>query len=443
VTLEAISHDSRARAHRDEPWLLTLLATAVIIRLFIPTQVMDLVVHYSTLGGSVLEKVHPGAYAIFALSALIIFSQEYTPSRRDSRVARGSNALIIAIATASTLGLVTGHAQGVSYLLDSLILGPLICLSMLRLSDANKFRLLPFLLLLLAANDVVLFAEFATHKRVLLYNYEEPYFRPTAFLGHPLVNGLINATAISFVWVTQWSNARKLAFTLFFLAASYAAGARMASIFSTICAIVCVWIELGRSTRKGKIDEGALITIAIVSLGALLVVITVVVLTGLADRLVSNGFFEDGSSQSRFTIYRVLDYMTGQQLLFGISRDWAVYITTQVINLPRSESPIVDFVVEFGIIGATILVGSLAYFFWSISNVSRNAFIIVGTMIFVATSSTNNTFSSKGPHMAIFAALLMSALGSPAVEHFKRARALPKNAPHWGPRLASRPSVTG
>jgi hypothetical protein len=429
--------DRRARAHRDEAVVIAFLGAALLVRCFIPSGLVDLFEHYSTLGGSILEKLHPGAYALIALTGLVLFTQEYTPSVQNQTFARGSYALLLAVLAAVVIGLLTGRTGGISYLLDSLIMGSIVGLTMLRLSSAGRARILTFLLLLLVFNDLLLFGEYATHNRLMPYIYHEPFFRPTAFLGHPLMNGLINATAIAFVWVMPWSNARKVSFTIFFMTACFASGARMASIFSVLAALMCMWVELGRSARKGKIDEGALITISIVALGVVLIAITIVVLSGLADRLIANGFFNDGSSQSRFLIYGIFKYMNFQQLMFGISREWATYMITQILNLPRSESPIVDFVVQFGIVGTVILVSGLVVFFLSYARASANAFVIIGTMIFAATASTNNTFSGKGADMAFFAAFVLGATGTIAAK--RPTKSLPFRR-QVNEEVASRPS---
>jgi hypothetical protein len=414
----AMRVDSRSAAHRDETMLLWMLGVALSVRLFVPSGLLDLYIHYSQLGGSIFEKVHPGAYLLVALAALILFTQDYKRTQRSVGVARGSYLLLIAVSAAIVVGLLTGRTGGISYLLDSLVLGPIVALTMLRLSPSGQLKILALVLYLLAINDVFLFFEFLTHNRLMPYIYHEPFFRPTAFLGHPLMNGLINATAIAFVWVMPWSSARKLAFSLFFLAACFAAGARMASIFGVLATLMCTWVELGRSVRKGRIDEGAMLTISIGALAFILIALSIVVLSGLADRLVSYGFFNDESSQSRFQIYGMFRYMTFSQLMFGMSREWASYITTEVLNLPRSESPIVDFVVQFGIIGTVILVSGILAYFWSMAFATRNAFAMVGSMIFLATASTNNTFSGKACDMAYFAAFLVGSLGSPVSQHF-------------------------
>jgi len=427
--------DRRAAAYRDEGLLLGLLGIALTIRAFIPTDLLDLFVHYSTLGGSIFEKIHPGAYLLLALGGLVFFTQDTSTNLRDRSVKNGSYALLVAMGAAIVVGLLTGRTAGVSYILDSLILGPIVGLIMLRMSPRGQSKILVYILTLLIINDFLLFFEFATHFRLMPYRLHEPYFRPTGFLGHPLLNGLVNATAIAFVWVTPWSNARKLALSIFFMAACFAAGARMATIASVLATVMCTWVELGQSARKGRIDEGAFITIAIAAMAFVLIVITIVVLSGLAERLIGFGLFNDQSSQSRFQIYQIFNYMSFTQLMFGISHEWANYMITNILNLPGSESPIVDFVIQFGIIGTVMLVAGMLIYFWCYATAPRNAFAIVGTMIFVATASTNNTFSGKGSDMAIFAALLVGSFSAPASQHFRAQFRRPKV------RAAQRPAI--
>jgi hypothetical protein len=392
--------------------LLPALCVCLAIRIFIPFEVLALFEHYTSLGGSIFEKIHPGAYLLFVLSGFALTTRSRQRTVGDRAIARGSWIFLAAIVVVGVLGLATGRTQGLSYLLDSLALGPLVCLTMTRLSDRNKYRVMAFVLVCLILNASVLFPEFLTKSRLFPYDIPEMTFRPTAFLGHPLANGLASATAISFLWATDWKFPSKIGLTLFLVAACFVSQARMASIFSVLAALSCTWIYLTQSVRKKVIDEGTLVLAAVVTLGIILTVLVVIVASGFADRLIELGLFNDASSQSRFIVYSIFGYMTRNQLLFGMPRVLAEYYLTQSLKLISSESSVVDFVVEFGIVGTTVTIIGLLNFLRQLAVASKSIYVWIGVFVFMAVAATNNTLSGKGPQAAIIAALAVGAMGA-------------------------------
>ncbi|MGB3391621.1 MAG: hypothetical protein WBA88_27015, partial [Pseudaminobacter sp.] len=66
----------RERRHNALSLMFFLCAAfAFLLRATISPQLMNMVVPYSTDGGSLPEKLHPGTYAIFLLLAAIFITQ--------------------------------------------------------------------------------------------------------------------------------------------------------------------------------------------------------------------------------------------------------------------------------------------------------------------------------------------------------------------------------
>ena len=421
----------------DRPVIVTLLSICLFLRMFIPNQILDLFEHYTSLGGSDAEKIHPAAAILLLLAAAAVFFLDYPKTPRNRAIAKGCWLAIAAIVAVSILGLATGRTQGFSYLIDSILLGPGLCLFMLRMNDRDKYKIVHFLIICLALNALVLFPEFILKRRVLPYDFEEASFRPTAFLGHPLINGLVCAVAIPFVWVTRWNAGVKFFLTFFFVAACFVAQARMASVFSVLAAVISIWVFLAQSVRKRKIDEGTLIVAAVATLTLLISAIAVIVFSGLAERLVSSGL-NDSSSQARFVIYGIFNYMSHTQLLFGMPRKLAEYIIENSLKLPRSESSIVDYVIQFGIVGTAVIVSALLYFYWQVIKTARSTFVAIGVAVFIGVAATNNTFSSKGAHSVIIAALCMGSLGAQQFAGSRRRTVTPRAAYRLAPNQRAR-----
>lgn len=393
---------------RDAHLIFWVFLFLFFLRAAIPSQVLDLVEHYSSVGGSVFEKLHPGGVGLIILSLVVLYSQDYPIKPNDLRIVDAAWIYIFAIGGMCFVCILTRHTDGLSYLVDSLVVGPFVCLLLLRMSDEERIKIVEYFIYFMILNSFILFFEYATHRRMFPY-WHEPFFRPTAFLGHPLTNGVILVSTMPFVWLMRWSPARKMILTFLFLFATYATQARMASLFGTVCALGCIWVHLARSVRRGKIDEGATLAIAAAGLGAIVVALIIFVTSGLAERLIALGAFQDDSAQSRIKIFTIFTYMTPSEVLFGMRRDWADYIQGTVLHLHINESPIVVYIIQFGLFGLIILLGALFYLLWVLGTNGRNIYVAYAVASFAVVSLSSNAFATKAPIVTIICALVMGA----------------------------------
>jgi hypothetical protein len=160
--------------------------------------------------------------------------------------------------------------------------------------------------------------------------------------------------------------------------------------------------------RKGETDEGAVVVASIGTAAMLVLLLVLIVVSGAAERFEKLGLFTDASSQTRFRIYRIFDYLTWNQVVFGVPLHWATYIENTILKLPTSESPVVDMVVQFGVIGTSILIPALFYYFWRLGT-KADLYVAMSVIMFLTVTSTNNDFSAKGPAMAFITTLIVSA----------------------------------
>jgi hypothetical protein len=392
----------------------TALVVALLLRISIPWEVIDLFWHYSTPGGSLIEKIHPGAYALFFVCIGVYLTRGPVTDPVDRRLAAACWRFILALFAVILLSLATNHIQGVSYLLDSMLLSPLVAMTMLKLNRAEHMRMLVVLVIFMIANDFVSFFEYATHDRLFPYQYalneSAAVFRPAALLGHPLVNGLLNALLIPLVWLLPTTLVRRIALVFFFLAASFAAGARIASLIGFVCALLSAWMYLWQSAKQRRIDEGVMVVSAILTIGVIVLAALLIVTSGLADRLIQNGLeFQDASSRSRFDVFRILGFLSRQQLLFGVSREWSAYLMTKQLNLQAIENPVLAFVIGFGLIGTLILLAGLASYLWRLGRSGGGNFVALSVIAFIGIELTSISIAAKGPQMAFIGALYVSA----------------------------------
>jgi len=416
----------------------TAFIAALLLRISLPWELLDLFWHYSTPGGSIFEKIHPGAYALFIVCTAVYITRARSSDSVDRKLDSASKQFILALLAVILLSVATNHVQGVSYILDSVLLSPIVAMAMLKLNRAEHMRIFHILIWFMIANDVLTFVEYVTHFRLFPYQYaineSAAVFRPAALLGHPLVNGLLNAIFIPLVWLLPTTTTRRVVLMLFFLAADFASGARIASIAGLAITLMSSWLYLWQSAKQRRIDEGVMVVSALLAVGVILLAALVIVTSGLADRLLQNGLaFTDQSSRSRFDVFRILGYLTKQQLMFGVSREWSTYLLTKQLSLQAIENPILAFVVEFGIVGTTILVTGLLYFIWRLARISGGNFVSLSILTFVVIEATSISIASKGPQMALIGALYVSA------QAFTRSRPAAARAHIGSPRRTVAP----
>jgi hypothetical protein len=397
------------RTHAGAGLLGAVFIAALIARLFVPGTLLDLFEHYSSTGGSMLEKLHPAAVIILAVFVMIyIGGANRQLSASDRKVSFASTVFIFAILAVVVLSLLTGHTQGESYLLDSLLVAPLAAIAMLHFGDRFGYLIFKILVYLVLLNALITIFEFVTHVRVIPYALIEPTFRPTGLMGHPLLDGMVNALMLPVVWLLPIPASRKMGLAIFLLVATFATQARISSLFSVIGFVASTWAFLVRSVREKRMDEGALVVSGIATIGLILFFIVLIVATGLADRLTQNGL-NDVSAQSRFTVFRILGYLQPNEILFGVPREWGTYLVQKQMQLVAIEDPFVAFIVQFGAIGTAILAPSILYQLWTIARAGGGAYTMIAMAISVGISATSVSISGKGPAMLLIVAICMCA----------------------------------
>ena len=388
----------------EDVWVIFFLLVAV--RIFLPWEVLDQFEHYTHPGGSFAEKIHIAAYGIFLVSALFLIFNPGRATRMQAQALRGAVWLAAGVGATILLTLLTGRTQGASYLLDSILVAPAAAIVIAQMSPMQLHRLFRSIVILLLLNDMLAFVEYIAHIRFLPYPNSESFFRPTALLGHPLINGLLNATAIPFVFLAPWRIAVRMFLATVFFVTCFAVGARAASIAAVAAMMACLWLYLRRLVAARRIDRGMLVVGGAASLVLVAIAVGAVVATGLADRLIEYGF-SDQSAIARFNIYSVFDFMSVQQILFGMPRPQYEYLASTMFSDKVVESPVVLYTFEFGIVGATIVVAAILRYLWGLG-AGKSALLKLGVFVFLLVGSTNTTFSGKSPAMIFVTVLAMS-----------------------------------
>jgi hypothetical protein len=383
---------------------LSVTIFAFAIRFCVPPEMMNRVMEYTTKFGSFYEKLHLGTYAIYLLLPVALLSRPITlvgyDIRRFKDLLRYSAIVVLLI----LLMLALGRSSAAGLLLDTYLVASAAGLIVLSMPPQMRRIVGDAVLWMSLVSAVIGILEFATRTRLTPYDLHEDVFRPTGLSDHPLTLGLMCAASIGFVLMTNWKPWLKIAAVGVLFIATATAGARFALLLASaeiVAAVLLVpWTKLSpRHERQAKVA----VLVLVLALGVALIA---VLAAGGALRRFSGGIVDD-NLYARTDIYKVFDFVSWRDIVFGADLDDILLIVNEQLKLPFIESAPVYLTFLFG---APVAIGFAIALFWLflrlLQHVARPAWI--GTAIFFMAALSNNTLSSKTPVVAIFLVLIVA-----------------------------------
>jgi len=394
-------------ARRDNAVSLLFLfctALAFLARFVITPPLMNKVVAYSTEAGSFYEKLNFGTYAVFLLLPVVLFTRPFQ-LRADEIGKFRALVRYCGFMLALVLFLIfTGRAGSSVFLVDTYLVTGAALLIMLALNPQTRRLLGDATLVFLILSAVIGTVEAVTRFRIMPYEAIELTFRPVGLSEHPLALGAGCATAVGFVALTRWPTwVRVTAIFLLFVgvAASGARAALLVTIVEIFALIILVrWPRLSlRHERQAKL----FVVIATALGGALLVGILFAagLLSRFSETILDENFFV------RVNIYEVFNYVTFDQIMFGMNGADLVEIVQEKLRLPTIESAQVVILMLFGLPVALLFAWLV---FWMIWRMLRHADLAawIGVAATLAAALSNNTLSSKTPVVMMLMVLVLA-----------------------------------
>ena len=388
--------------------VVCLLFAATTIMLTISGNLLGLMgIPYLSPGGSILTKIHPYMYALTSAVFLLLpafFFKPYLSLRHPASMFLMVLSLILLVEFA--------QSSGVSYIVDTLIAGPMAGLIVVSLPSHVQRLCLKLIVTLVALNSSLALFEALSRVHALpfyafnddrIFNFDEP-FRATALLGHPLENALITSPVAIVTFALFRSLAVKYGLTTLFIASLFAFGAR----FATGITIALVAFLLLSKVRRflqgsGRVTLGALAAnLALIVLVPLLLT-TVFLSTSLGERIWARLFVDDSIS-ARVNLFEIFSVVGYHKILFGIDN-------SQILKLTRLgvvENYWVLTLLQFGILlFIPFLAALLTYFVW----LWRNTGVAgkYALFAFILVSSSNNSLATQTPALAIATILVLCA----------------------------------
>jgi len=428
---------------RDDVTYWLVAASITLYATLSAPALASLGIPYDLPTGPVVAKFHPGGY-VMGLAAIAALSAWRAPLPGRAR----PGGVVLAIATYLGCMLfdlawaVSQHgAAGMAFYFDTLIVPGVAALLLLRMSDADRARLLHWMIVLLLVNAAIALGEFAVQSRLVPLDIgrddvvPEEVFRSSALLGHPLANALVTITILPAVLLLPWPPLGKAGALVLLVLALLSFGGRSSVLVGGIIYGLAGAIEGVRHVIAGRLGYRQLLGGLVVLCAGLGIVLSAVALTGLGERIYGDLSW-DNSAQVRLLAFHTLDFVHGTQWWTGYSvPDIARLAERAGIDLRYEaiENFWVYQLLLLGITGVVPFILGIAALMWSLWKIARPP-MTFAIPLYLLLASSANTLSSKSVSLLV----LVVAVHGSAV--FARGRNDPASAASDEHVLAPAPS---
>lgn len=360
-------------------------------------------------------KLHPSTILVLAAFGLLALARGNPAGFVVSGIGRFPLPWIYIIILAWVVGLIVtfSTATAVAALLEALIVPAVLALLIVSFPPDWRGRCFRVVFALLVVNAAVAVVEAALEARLVPSAMMEGriHFRATAFLGHPLNNALLTSVAAVLAYGVVHGRLRKSVVILLFMTALLAYGGRMAMAAAVFGLLFLVTVRFLADLLRGRFTTGQ----GVIGLAALFsapaLVLCVALFTSIGERLMSHLSW-DGSAQSRVQSLLVLENLSREELLFGMSVERIEALVAQEMATGFVGSGLENYwVVLLMRMGLLMFVPFVLAFIGFLAWMWRQTTLEarLSLLLFVAVSSTNNALSVKNTVFSILVALVLCA----------------------------------
>ncbi|WP_085318240.1 VpsF family polysaccharide biosynthesis protein [Derxia lacustris] len=386
--------------------LYQLIADALLFQLGIP---------YTSAGGSLLVKLHPGTW-VGLLAFVVALAAHGNPVavlaaalRRHPPLGLWLGAIVFLLG----YSIARYGPSGAAFLIDTLIMPAVTAVTLLALAPqrrATAFRLVIGLMLFNAAMALV---ETARHEHFVLYTVggiepHEDLFRATALTGHPLNGALVTGTLAPLLLTLRIPAGARALLLGYVVLALLAYGGRTSFLLTLLFLGGYLALTAAVKLTRGRFTYAQITGGSVVVLLGIGLLVAVVMGAGLGERIFTKLKVDD-SAEVRARIWSVFGLMSEQQLIAGASPAEIAHFIFQLAlqdPLETIENFWINMYLQFGAIGflpfVAAMVGLLRWLWRLAPGPAR-----VSILIFVVVSSSNNSLSAKGSMLTTVVAALV------------------------------------
>ncbi|HYD64828.1 VpsF family polysaccharide biosynthesis protein [Azospirillum sp.] len=368
---------------------------------------------YVSPGGGLLGKIHPSTYLILAAFGWLLFTRG-DPVTTMQAIWRRQGAEVVflgLVAVVALFGIMRYGPSGLAYLVDVFIAPALFAIVLHHLAPETRARLFAVVFWLLTLNALIAIGEAATRQYLIGYLQWDirwdggMEFRAASLLGHPLNNALITVpAAILGFHLATTGRGSAVAFGILGLGL-LAFGGRAAALLTVVGLFGFIVVDVCARLYRGTLSlQRAVIYLSILLIGPLLL-LGVLSTTGLGERIVGRALF-DGSAQTRLEAFNIFNYISRDQLWFGISSEAVGILMENLSHIGVIENFWIYLIVNLGIVNVALLTYGFGLFLWRTAH--RGGYVgglTVATFLVVA--STNNSLAAKTTALTILVTLVL------------------------------------
>lgn len=305
--------------------MLQFMIKMIPVSLFLlPNSLLNLIgINYMGTGGSTLEKLHPSFYIGLVAVGLTFMLRNLGKAEIPPWI-RGTYRLPLAAGLATTFVTFVLSRSGTGDISAAIVtfLSPAIFAYVLQFAGARTRQFIyKFILAFFLVNSLVGLTELATSWRLLPYYVSDEVItfdgRPTAMLGHPLLNALLTGVfllAMITRQITLGLPAAYLAQMALHAAAIFAFGGRASLAFVVIITGVYALRHSGLIARA-KVRQSVR-SMALVVCG--FVFFAILTLIGVTDALLDRFINATDSTNTRFAALTLLELLQFKEWLIGV-----------------------------------------------------------------------------------------------------------------------------
>ncbi len=447
----------RARTRPDRTNLAFAVGVAAVIAHFvIGNSLLSLLgINSQGPGGNPLVKFHPATY-LSLLAAILAITGAPRPGDALARLFAdrpGLAAYLVLVPAVTFYAMLSSGIGGSASYVDSFLAAGLLALALETGSD-RKRRALGYLILALCLIEVgISIVESVTRSHLIPFVIDGQAmtaetaddFRGVALYDHPLTGALVTSMGVFLLLAMRlrpWITAS--AFTLL-LVGLLSFGGRTALVVTLVLLVGAAIYMLVRGLMMRRLNGGFVAAF----LGGLFVLAPLLIIlateTSIGARIADHLYF-DSSAQVRDLQWRVLDYLTVHDVLFGLPPEAQEVLKAQ-IGLNSITTDIENcwllLFLSLGAIVFVVLMAALVLFLWHLgrSGSAIGWLLLIATMIDV---SSSNSLGRKAGDLSFLAAFMIASTGfigyqRPAAAPARRRRVIDLRR-HRG--LATGPAAT-
>jgi hypothetical protein len=401
-------------------WWLFVLGMLLLV-LFSPHALISLGYPYEApLLGPFPFKVQPGTYLI-TLSLLCSLASRGNPVRSGLQLA-GRHPLMtyfLAVMVVTLVWVVVLHGtSGAAFIVDTHWLPAIAAFGLMCFNDDRRRKLLYLLAALMALNAGLALVEYATQWRLWpLYVQsqassfaQEEIFRSSALFGHPLVNSKATATMLAIATFLPMRPIWRWLHVLLLLLSMLSFGSRFAMV--TTATLYGLWgaFVLLRHVLRGRFSylqlTGGSVLVTLLAAG----LVGLVIATGLGERIFT-GFQLDKSASVRLTVLSAHQYISTEQLWFGMSAR-----EIDLVALRLGLDPIYE-AIENSWIYLSLQLGAILFSIWLSGFVCFLIWLFrqapapaaIGICLYMFNVTTTNTLAAKTITMGLMVIYVVCA----------------------------------